>query len=866
MKKDYIRQFMIFKTEKDALEKPANRLRMISKPGIIAFFLIVLCSQLAWAQTVDFELDYKNPKQFVIGGVEVNSDRAVNKPLVITLSGLTVGKTIEVPGQDIKSAIETLWEQKLFSDIEIIATKIEGNTIYLQFNLKTRPRLSNYSFQGINNAEKKSLDDKLKISKGDVISESYLQRIENIITNYYVDKGYSSPSIDIVRTEDTLYNKNSNRLKFIIDRGIRVKIEEIQIDGNTAYSDYRLKMLMKKTKEKSWQYTFRNSKYDPELYKEDKDNIANFYQGKGYRDAVITYDSIIQVSNDRLKIHMRIDEGNLYYFRNISFSGNTKYPSDFLLQILNIKKGDVYDPAKLERNLRMNPNGLDISTLYMDNGYLFFNLVPVESAVVRDSIDLEIRIYEGPQATINRVSVSGNDRTNDHVFLRELQTRPGDKFSRSNVIMTQQRLSALGLIDPETIDIKTNPDPRNGTVDIEYVVAEKPSDQIELSMGWGQGQLVGVLGLSLNNFSSRNLLKSGKWGGPYPMGDGQKLSIRAQSSGYSYQSYNFSFTEPWFGGKKPNSLTFNVYRTIYSNNYKQNNPGKLKVTGASIGVGKRLRWPDSYFNMYNAISYKRYAIDNYGQIFTVFTNGTANSLFFTHSISRSSISAPIYPRSGSSISLSLNWTPPVSYMRKIDYNTAPATEKYKWLEYYKWRFDSDFYFELLPKLVLRTSAHFGLLSSYNPAYGAPPFERFYMGGDGLSGMNQFDGREVLRLRGYKNNMITPSLSGFNDAGNYTTLINGGGIFNKYTVELRYPLSLNPQATVFLLSFLEGGNNFLSFKDYNPYDLYRSAGVGVRLYLPMFGLIGFDYGFGFDGTLGYQRQKGGQFHIAIGQQF
>ncbi|MFY0674742.1 MAG: outer membrane protein assembly factor BamA [Bacteroidia bacterium] len=837
------------------------RIRIIR---LILLPFLLLASHNVFAQ-IDLDLDYSNPTKYVIGGIQVESDRGVNRPLIVSLSGLTVGKTIEVPGQDIKNAIETLWDQKLFADIEVAASKIEGDKIFLVIKLKTRPRLSSHIISGVKKTEQKSLDEKLELNRGDVISENYIQRIENKVRNYYLDKGFAKPQIQIVRTEDSLYNGNSNKLKIVIDRGQRVKIEEIQIDGNTAFSDFRLKMLLKKTKQNTWQYLFRSSKYNEDLYEEDLANIGNFYKGKGYRDASIVVDSVYNTVENNLKIYIRVDEGNLYYFRDIDFSGNTKYPSEFLASILNINNGDVYDPAKLERNLRMNPNGLDISTLYMDNGYLFFNLIPVESAIDGDSIDLEIRIYEGPQATINRINVSGNDRTNDHVFLRELQTRPGDKFSRSNVILTQQRLSSLGLIDPEAIDIRTNPDPRNGTVDIEYVVAERPSDQIELSMGWGQRQIVGVLGLSLNNFSTRNLFKKGKWGGPYPMGDGQKLSIRAQSSGLFYQSYNFSFTEPWFGGKRPNSLSLNLYHTIFSNNVLSETPGRFRITGASVGIGKRLRWPDNYFTMNHALSYRRYGVENYGQVFSTFDNGVANNVFFSHTISRSSISAPIYPRSGSNVSLSLNWTIPVSLFRDVDYETALPEEHYKWIEYHKWRFDSDFYFELLPKLVMRTSANFGFLGIYNKAYGTSPFERFYLGGDGLSGF-QFDGRELVRLRGYQNNAITPALNGFDQNGNYTTLIEGGAIFNKFTVEMRYPLSLNPQATVYLLTFLEGGNNYLNFKEYNPFDLYRSAGAGVRLFLPMFGLIGFDYGFGFDGTIGQERQAGGQFHISIGQQF
>lgn len=827
--------------------------------------MALLLSNTFYTQAQELEIDYKNPREYIIGGIEVTSDRGVNKPLVISLSGLTVGKTIEIPGQAIKDAIQTLWDQKLFSDVEIVAQKVEGSTIFLEIKVMTRPRLSKHVFSGLKKAERKSLEDQLSLTKGDVISENYIQRIENTIERHFVEKGYANPTVQIVRVEDSLFNKNSNRLKIIVDRGARIKIDEIIVDGNTAFSDFRIRMLLKKTKQTTWQYFLRSSKFIEDLYEEDIKAVSTFYNTKGYRDAEVVVDSVYKVSSDRIKVYLRIDEGRQYYFRDINFSGNTKYPSAFLSEILNISKGDLYDPVKLERNLRMNPNGMDLSTLYMDNGYLFFNLVPVETAVSNDSIDLEIRIYEGPQATINRVGVSGNDRTNDHVFLRELHTRPGDKFSRTNIIRTQQQLSQLGLIDPETIDIKTNPDPKNGTVDIEFVVAERPSDQIEVSMGWGQGQLVGVLGLSLNNFSTRNFFKKGKWGGPYPMGDGQQLSIRAQSSGLFFQSYNFSFTEPWFGGKRPNSLSFNVFHTIYSNNVTSDNPGKFKVTGASMGVGKRLRWPDNYFTTYNGISYRKYAVNNYGQIFSTFNNGDANNVFFTHSISRNSIASPIYPRGGSNVSLSLNWTLPMSYFRDVDYSEATAQEKYKWIEYHKWRFDSDFYLELANKLVLKTSAQFGYLGSYNKEYGTSPFERFYMGGSGLSGV-QFDGRELIRLRGYIDNAITPSQRGYDNTGTYTTLIEGGALFNKFNAELRYPLSLNPQATVYLLTFVEGGNNYLNFETYNPFNLYRSFGAGVRLFLPMFGLIGFDYGIGMDGLIGSERQKGGQFHISLGQQF
>lgn len=849
------------------MEKPANNYQMNFRISLslTSLFLSILLSFQANAQ---IELDYDTPKSYIIRKIEIDADKGVNKRLLLSLSGLSVGNTISIPGDEITSAIKTIWKQKLFADVEIKATDYTETHVDLLIILKTRPRLAGHFYSGINKSQTRSLNEEIKLKKGDIITEQYLQNIKNSAKTYYIDKGYANPKVDIFQLADSSFNNNASKLKIVIDKGSRTKINEITIEGNSTYTDNRIKRLMKKTKQKGFRYILRSSKFIEDEYISDKRNITSFYIKKGFRDAQITKDSVSKFNEDRINIYLRIDEGNRYYFRNISFSGNTKYSSKVLAAILNIKPGDVYNPEHLELNLRMNPNGLDITSIYMDNGYLFFNVNPIEKAIIGDSIDLEIRIYEGPQATINRVTVSGNDRTNDHVVLRELRSRPGQKFSRADIMRTQRELANLGYFDPEKLDLKTIPDPRNGTVDIEYVVAERPSDQVELSMGWGNGQLVGVLGLSLNNFSLKNLFKKGKWGGPIPMGDGQKLSLRAQSSGRVYQSYNFSFTEPWFGGKKPTSLTMSASHSVYANNVAADSPDKyfLKVSGVSVGVGKRLKWPDDWFTFYNSINYQFYNIKNYDAVFS-FSDGKANSISFTHSIQRNSISQPIYPQSGSNISLSLQWTPPVSFVRDIDYANATDQEKYKWIEYHKWRFDADFYLTIVDKLVLKTTTNFGFLGSYNPAYGNSPFERFYMGGDGLSGF-RIDGREKLRLRGYQNDAITPSTTIINSDGVIETAEQGGTIFNKFSFELRYPLSLNPQATVYLLTFMEGGNNFIGFENYNPYDLYRSAGVGVRLFLPMFGLIGFDYGWGFDGTVGDsgQRKENGQFHISIGQQF
>ncbi|MCB0737072.1 MAG: outer membrane protein assembly factor BamA [Bacteroidetes bacterium] len=821
-------------------------------------FTTIFC--LPFIGNAQIEVDYAKPKKYTISAIEVESDRVVNKRIVASLSGLTVGDEVLVPGDELSKVITKLWEQKLFSDVEVKVEETGADQIKVIIRVMLRPRLSSYSIEGLSKSQQKNVREKLSLTKGDVVTEQYVHSIKNKIENYYVEKGFANPKIEVIRTQDTMYNGNSDKMRIVVDRGSKTKISAVNIDGNAAYSDFKVRTLLKKTKQNTWQYVFRGSKFIDKEYQNDKDNIIAFYNKKGYRDAKIITDSVYKTADDRIAILIRVDEGNLYYFKDISFSGNTKYSTVQLERVLGIQKGDIYNPAKLETNLRMNPAGYDISSLYMDDGYLFFNVVPVEKSIRNDSIDLEIRIFEGPQATNNAVTARGNERTNDHVILRELRSRPGRKFSRSDIFNTQRELSNLGYFDPEQLDLTTNPNPNNGTVDIEYVVVERPNDQIELSMGWGNQQLVGILGLSLNNFSTRNMFK--KWNAPYPMGDGQKLSIRAQSSGRIFQSYNFSFTEPWFGGKRPTSLSFGVNHSIFSNNREKDDPDKyyLKVSGASIGVGKRLQWPGYNFSLAHNLQYQRYQVDNYPSILP-FTNGVSNSINLTHTLSRQTLDQFIYPKQGSKFSLSLQWTPPLSYFRDVNFKQATDQEKYKWLEYHKWRFDSEFYVPLTRNkhaLVMMARVNFGLLGSYNSDYGSSPFERFYVGGDGLTGF-RIDGRELIRLRGYNNNAITPSING-NQVG--------GTIFNKYTFELRYPLSLNQQATAYVLGFVEGGNNYLNFRDYSPFDLYRSAGLGFRIFLPMFGLLGFDYGWGFDGPAGTTgvRPDGGKFHISIGQQF
>jgi outer membrane protein insertion porin family len=551
-------------------------------------------------------------------------------------------------------------------------------------------------------------------------------------------------------------------------------------------------------------------------------------------------------------INIRVDEGPKYYFRNITWIGNTKYSANDLNKVLGIKKGDVFNQKKLDEALFGSQSGRDITTLYMDYGYLFFSVTPVEVQVSGDSIDYEMRIYEGKQAIVNKITVVGNTKTNDKVIMREIRTQPGQLFSRTDIIRTQRELAQLGYFDQEKLGVNPKPNPLDGTVDIEYVVEERPSDQVELSGGWGAGQVVGTLGLSFNNFSAKSMFKKGAWT-PLPSGDGQRLSLRAQTNGKFYQSYSASFTEPWLGGKKPNSLSVSVYRSIQSNGRKKSDASRqsIQINGVSVGLGQRLRVPDDYFSIYHEVSFQHYTLDNYGSTF-LFSDGYSYNINLQETVSRNSIDAPIYPRTGSQFSFTLQLTPPYSMFSDKDYANATEQEKYKFIEYHKWKFGASWFTPLAwNKLVLNVKANFAFLGYYSKGIGPSPFERFYLGGDGLSGFS-LDGREIIAQRGYPNNSLSPD--------------GGGTIYDKYTLEMRYPLSLNPAATIYVLGFLEAGNAFNSFREFDPFNVKRAAGAGVRIFLPMFGLLGLDYGWGFDNVPGTIGPSEGNFHFTIGQQF
>ena len=602
---------------------------------------------------------------------------------------------------------------------------------------------------------------------------------------------------------------------------------------------------------------FKASKFIDEEFEEDKENVLKKYNIKGYRDARIISDSIYRDKENTIVLKLNIEEGRQYYFRNITWVGNTKYSTAELDAILQLKKGDLYNQEILNTNLTYNPNNIDVSSLYLDNGYLFFNVNPVEVRVENDSIDLEIRIREGKQATIKRIIIKGNTKTNDRVVVREIRSKPGQLFSRSDIIRTTRELAQLKFFNPEKINPVPTPNQEDGTVDITYELEETSSDVIELSGGWGYNRIIGSLGLTFNNFSIQNTFKKSAWR-PIPSGDGQTLSLRFNTYGRGYLSYSVSFREPWLGGRKPNALTLSYYHSLYSNaGYASDVRSEFKIDGVSAGIGKRLQWPDDYFTLYTGVGYNVYRLKNYRSIFQFGDgNGRYNNINMQFSFGRNSIDNPIYPRSGGDHLISVELTPPYSLFSDKEYSTLTDQEKYEWIEYHKWKIESSWFTKLAGNLVLMARAKYGILGSFNKDIGVTPFERFYLGGDGLSGFNSFDGRDIIGMRGYGNETLTP---------NYAVDRNvGGTLYSKLTMELRYPLSLNPGATIYVLGFLEAGNDWAKATDFNPFELYRSAGVGVKVFLPMFGILGLDWGYGFDDVPGVPSANGGQFHFSINQ--
>ena len=829
-------------------------------------FLILNLNLLAQNNQI---IDYSSPKKYEIGGVTVTGVQNLNKNTLLEISGLKVGEEITIPSDKISSAIKNLWKQGLFSDVDILIEKIIDDIIFLNINIKEQNRLSKFKFKGkISKSDINSLKEELNITRGDILTKNLINNSVNKIKEYFINKGFYKISVNYLVSPDTLKNNYKN-LTFTINKGKKVKIKNIIINGrkkifNTkqnlifkkdsiyAISDFQIRKSMKETKKKNaWRF-YKASKFIQQNFINDKKNIIKKYNEIGYRDARITYDTVYLNQDNTLTIEMNISEGEKYNFGKISFTGNTVYTNEQLNQTLGIKSGDVFDQSILDMRLFGSGEGNDLSSLYLDDGYLFFNATPVETSVKNKKIDLEIRIYEGKQARINKVNVKGNTKTNDHVIMRELRTRPGDLFKRSDIMRSQRELAQMQYFDPEAFDVKIDPDPVKNEVNITYILEEKSSDQIQLQGGWGAGRIVGQLGFTFNNFSTRNVLKKDKWD-PLPSGDGQKFNISASSNGIYYQQYRMSFLEPWLGGKKPNSLSISLYKSISSNGQSGDARQAIELTGLTLGLGKRLKFPDDYFTIYNGINFQKYELIN-SQTFFTFNNGYSNNISYDIRLGRNSVDQLIFPRRGSDFLLSLKLTPPYSLINKTDdYSSVSDQEKYKWIEFYKWNFKSSWFSAFTDKLVLATKIEMGLLGAYNNDLGIAPFERFYVGGDGLSGMGMvYDGRELISLRGYNNNTVSPQT--------------GATIYNKYTTEIRYAISLNPSSTVYALGFLEAGNAWDKFDNFNPFTMKRSAGFGVRIMLPMIGMMGLDYGWGLDELPLHPNANGGQFHFSMGQQF
>jgi len=823
---------------------------------LLSAALIFLSPSKILAQENTRILDYMDPSEYVIGDITVSGVRYLDKNAIVGLSGIRKYSRILVPGEVTTQAVQKLWDQGLFSEVRITATDIRSDTIFLDIYLGERSRISSVEYFGIKQSEIQNLVEKVNLISGSQVTDHILSNTRSIIRDHFVEKGFLNTEVRIIQKDDPV-NPNSIKLNIHIDKNDRVKISDIVFEGNEEFSDKRLRRVMKNTKKKNLNI-FKASKYVEDLFDEDKESLLTFYNENGYRDFRILNDTVMDVSEDRVVMAVMVDEGDQYYFGNIDWVGNSIYPKELLDAVLNINEGDVYNQTLLDERLNYDEDA--VSSLYLNTGYLFSSLVPVETDIQNDSIDLEIRIQEGEQATLNEVMVKGNTRTNEHVVRRELFTLPGDLFSKDAIMRSARQVAVLGHFDPEKINPQPLMNPAEGNVDLEYALEERANDQFEISGGWGAGMLVGTVGVRFNNFAMKNFFRPSEWR-PYPSGDGQSLSIRAQSNGRVYQSYNVSFVEPWLGGKKPNTFSVSAYRSVMTNGDKRGTESRqsMIIDGVTTGLGKRLKWPDDYFSLYAELGYQRYSLNNYSYYNFLFRNGEANMLSITARLTRFS-SAPslIYPRRGSSFSLSLQATPPYSLITGKDYSNATDQEKYRWIEFHKWLFKGDYYYELFDKFVLNTRVSFGYLGYYNKDIGPSPFENFYLGGDGMTGYS-FYGRDVIALRGYENGSLTPTIV----KDNKTVYV--GNVYSKFTFELRYPLTLNPQATIYALTFLEAGNAWYELKEFNPFKMHRSAGVGLRANLPMFGLLGIDWAYGFDPVPG-RDVAGSQFHFVMGQQF
>ena len=822
------------------------------KNRFLAILLLVIASFTTKAQvTTGGDYNLIPGINYEIAGITVSGAGSLDPNVVIMLTNLRVGDDIQFPDPKLSDAIRTLWRQQLFEDITFKVVNKVGKKVYLDIQLVALPKLSKYYMTGLKKAWKDDIREELDLRAGKVVNENLKVMSRNKIKKYFYEKGYLNASVEVLEKVDTAYN-NAVILGFKIDPGARVKIGDIAFTGNEAVSDKVLRKAMKNTKIKG-KAIFKASKLKKKEYREDLRAIVTKYNTLGYRDARVVSDTVYSVSDELVQIDITVEEGKKYYFGDITFIGNTKYETELLSNILKINRGDIYDSQHLNERVSFDPNGNDVASIYLNNGYLFSQVIPIEKSVTNDTIDIEIRIQEGRQATIRKVSISGNERTNDHVIYREVRTKPGDLFSKAMIQRTIRELSQLGYFDQQQIGVNPVPDPQTGTVDLEYTVVERSTSQLELQGGWGAGRVVGTLGLNFNNFSARNINNKRAWQ-PLPTGDGQTINIRAQSNGLYFQSYNASFTEPWLGGRKPNSFTGTIYHNVQTNGVERSNPNRqsLYITGINFGLGQRLKWPDDYFTLYQGIEFRRFNLDNFPTGFLNYNKGISNNVNYKFTLGRNNTDVPIFPTRGSQISFAAELTPPFSMFRDdIDYKELSSEERFRLVEYHKWKLNADWFAPITSKLVIRTHGEFGFLGSYNKDLGLPPFERFYVGGDGLTNF-VIDGREIIGLRGYQNNSITPA--------------GGGALYNKYIFEARYIIANTPSAQVFPLVFMEAGNNYDNFWDYRAFNLKRSAGAGIRIFMPMFGLMGVDVGYGFDPEPSGATASGWQTHFIIGQQF
>lgn len=879
---------MNIKIENDDLGKQVNKLaKKLHLKTLLQFALLVLftiTSQIASAQN----LSYANGKKYTIAEITVKGNTSFNEQTIITYSGLRKGKELLIPGEEISAAIKKLWNSNLFSDIEIFLTKVEDDAAYLEIRLSDLPELNDVKITGIKKGKKESLIKDNKLQKGVKVTENLITTTKNYLQNKYKKDGYLNTKVNIsTATVQDSINKARVNMVLAIDKGEKVKISDITFEGNTVISDKKLRKAMKNTKQKFFLRFLKRSKYIEEKYKEDLESVVNLYKENGYRDARITADTLVKEDSKSISLAITLEEGDLYKFGDISFIGNTVYSDEFLKRKLRIEKGDTYNGVLLEKRIAddTKPDGDNITNLYQDSGYLFSNINPVETNAEGNVIDMEIRIIEGKPVYFNKVTVVGNEKTNDHVIYRELRTRPGELYRKSNVVRTVRELSQLGYFDAEQLSPNfKNANPDEGSIDMEYAVVEAGSSQIELQGGYGGGGFIGTLGLSFNNFSLKDIFNKDAYK-PIPSGDGQKLALRLQASRF-YQTYSFSFSEPWLGGKKPVQFSTSLSHTkqfLYNPQTRDADKDKrFNITGITFGLAKRLSVPDDYFTLSQAVSFQHYNLKNYNTGLFTFGDGYSNNLAYTVGLSRNNtFNDPVFPMGGSNFSVTAKMSIPYSLLNSTDYSALKEErdtnqeirdnpdnpdilrneaankiseidqERFKWLEFYKIKFKGDWYTKLVDKFVFKSSVEFGFLGAYNQDRGVIPFERFFVGGDGL-GSYSLDGRESIALRGYPNQALSTQ--------------DGGAIYNKFSLELRYPITLKQSAKIYALSFLEAGGSYENFREYNPFDLKRSAGIGVRIFMPAFGLLGIDFGHGFDNIPGQTQKHGWETHFIIGQQF